>query len=86
MIDTYLASSSLEELQSFCSFFSQVIGIEKGRPAVDANPSEGVEASPAAGDPTKYYTCIRAPITIPASGNITIVPPDEGIAVVGVWA
>ena len=78
MIDTYLSSNDEAALRAFCAFFTNVIGPEPGRAAT--------EDTPAAGDPAKWYACIRAPVEIAAQEGIDVEAEDAGLAVVGMWA
>lgn len=89
MIDTYISASNEAAIRSFVGFFTQVIGPEKGRPAVPETVNEDGSinpAQPAAGDPSLWYACVRAPFAIEAMMGITIEDAAVGIAVVGVWA
>lgn len=78
MTDTYLVSSNEADLRSFCSFFVNVIGPIAGRAET--------EESPAAGDPAKWYACVRAPFALEAQDGIEVCDTETGAAVVGVWA
>ncbi len=78
MIDTYLSSDNEAALRAFCAFFTNVIGPLPGRVAT--------EDSDAAGDPDKFYACVRAPMAIGALEGIGVETPETGAAVVGVWA
>lgn len=89
MQDTFLKASSFEALAAYCACFRNVIGPVQGRAEVPEYLDEyGVTmpAEPGAGDPEKWYACIRAPFTVPEIEGIAAITEDEGREVLGVWA
>lgn len=89
MIDTYLASSNENGFRLYLSFFSQVIGPQKGREAVPEGVDEDgniVPAIPAVGDPSMFYACVRALVEIVPPEGIDTVDANIGAGVIGVWA
>ncbi|MDD5585628.1 MAG: hypothetical protein PHY92_01555 [Alphaproteobacteria bacterium] len=86
MVDTYLTAANEAAFRAFLSFFSQVIGLQKGRAAVEADPDNGIEAQPAAGDPLMFYACVRAPFAVPAMEGTAVIAAEEGEAILGKWA
>lgn len=88
-IDTYLSAEELEALKTFCENRPNVIGPACGRAALGESLSEDgniVPAQPAAGDPARYYACIRDIEPIAPSTSLQLCDSAEGQAVLGIWA
>lgn len=68
----------------FQATFANVITPVQGRAAVEA--TEDTPAQPAAGDPSRWYCCIRSYEAITPPESIEAVDPIIGAQVVGVWA
>lgn len=81
--DTYINSSDLETITSFCSGFRNVIGPTSG--IASYIDEEGVFHQ-AIGDPSKFYACLRAPFTVDLINGIDQIDQELGIEVLGSWA
>ena len=88
-IDTYIASNNQDCLRRFCDAYPNAIGPRQGRDAVPEQTFEDgsfMEAQTAAGDPLKWYACIRSSEALTLSEGIEVCSKTEGIAVLGIWA
>ena len=87
--DTYISSSSLENIKCFCDTFANVIGPRSGMAAVAEETLEDgsvILAQAAIGDPLRYYACIRTAEILSLPEGIEHCNESEGSAVLGVWA
>jgi hypothetical protein len=89
--DTYIAHSDQSVLQNFLKSFVNYIPCRTGRAATEAATDENgnfVPAQSSVGDPALYYSCIRTTFdpTPLITAPFTIVPPEIGAAIVGVFA
>ena len=88
-VDTYLVADDKEAIVKFCAYFRNVIGPVKGIAATEAYTDEygnEIAAQEAKGDPTKFYSCVRAPFAVTPVNGIEICDEETGISVCGVWA
>ena len=88
-IDTYISGPDKTELETFARNFVNYIPVECGVPAQpeDNTASPPTPAIEQHGDPSLFYTCIRATFDISplVSGNMRVVDSEIGESVVGVF-
>ena len=89
-IDTYVSDTDKADLETFARNFVNYIPVERGvqaQPADDTTnpPTRAIEQR---GDPSLFYTCVRATFNIAplVAGNMRVVDPETGASVVGVFA
>lgn len=92
MIDTYVSGPVKADLEAFAGNFINFIPCQPGRVAqaasTDPETGQPIPAIAAVGDPTQFYTCVRATIDITPiiASPLVKVDPAIGASVVGVWA
>ena len=92
-IDTYVKAGTRDELDALCAGFVNVLGPAQGRVVQPEAVSEDgvIPAQAAAGDPAKWYACVRYKIeqadelkVLPK--GVTLCDQKENEAVLGVWS
>lgn len=86
MIDTYLMADSFDALATFCASFRNIQGPAPGRAETAETTDESgnvIPAQAAAGDPAKFYACVRAPVSV--EDSMDVCDAATGRAVLGIW-
>lgn len=90
-IDTYVACADKDTLETFARPFVNYIQPQQGKAATEETTDEEggtIPAHAAVGDPSLWYTCVRATFDLSASvtSPLSVVDAATGVAVVGVFA
>lgn len=89
MTDVYVVSADEQAIYAFCACFKDVIGPLRGRAATKAYVDESgntIDAIPEAGDPDKWYACVRSKEDIKLPKEIIVCDEATGISLCGIWA
>lgn len=89
MIDTYIVSSDLTVLNSFCISFKNILGPSSGRAATVGYTDEFGNEIPSQeqiGDLSKYYACVRSMESPVLPTGIELCDSSTCVALLGDWA